>query len=74
MKLYEIYYEVDTGYEYIKNRALVKAERESDALILLRDHINSLSSEHCIHEVFEIKEFFGHLFISDPNLRGKNKL
>ena len=69
MKLFEIYYEVDTGYEYVKSSAIVKANSEDEAIIKLKNYTREVGNEHHITKLFYAKEFKDEIFVSNPNAR-----
>lgn len=61
-KLFYIVYVVDTGYEYLKDEALVIAENCDTAITELKSSIGKLGSDYWVHEVISIEEFRGSVF------------
>ena len=61
-KLFFIEYEVDTGYEHIKDKALINAEDEENAKEILGNFINRIGNEYMISKIFEIDECKNVLF------------
>jgi hypothetical protein len=64
MKQYKIHYEVDTGYDYIRDTAIVKAENETTAVKKLKSYISDTGYEHMVSKVFFINEFTEDIFSS----------
>ena len=62
MKWYLIKYTVDTGWEYYKDTALIKAEDESKAKEYLRKYIGKLGNDYGVGTIFDICEFDGNIF------------
>jgi hypothetical protein len=67
MKYYKIYYEVDTGYDYCKDSAIVKAENKDGAIEKLINHIYNCGYDHHVSEIFYVKEFTDDIFSSRFN-------
>ena len=64
MKPYIIYYEVDNGCYYDKDMAIVFASNESEAVLLLKKHIDSIgcSYSYRVSNIYWAKEFHGTVF------------
>lgn len=62
MKSYYVRYEIDSGYDYVKDVALVFAENEGDARKKINKHVNALGNEYMISEIFSVSEFNGEVF------------
>lgn len=62
MKLYEIFYQVDTGSELCKDYAIVGATNENDAIVKLKAYIISTGYENYVYEVFSVEEFTDDVF------------
>lgn len=62
MKLYEIYYQVNTGSELCKDYAIVKAVTNKEALSKLHSYILTTGYENSIWSVYSVKEFTGDVF------------
>lgn len=60
--LYKIAFEVDDGYSYTRDVALVVADNPDEAKEKLRYLINSIDNETCISEVFNMDVFDGSVF------------
>jgi hypothetical protein len=69
MKYYKIHYEVDTGYDYIKDAAIVKAESTIEAVAKLKYYISDTGYEHMVSKVFSIDEFTEDVFSSRFTLK-----
>lgn len=61
-KWFLIKYEVDTGYEYNRDKALIKAEDETKAKEYLKRYISRLGNDYMVSEIFCITEFTGYIF------------
>lgn len=61
-KWFLIKYEVDTGWDYIKDIALIEAENKIEAQCYLQTYISKLGNEYIVNEIFENEEFVGHIF------------
>ena len=44
MKYYKIYYEVDTGWDYPKDTAIVRADDEDSAVKKLKSYIENIDN------------------------------
>ena len=64
MTYYKIHYEVDTGSDYQRDTALVKAENKESALEKLRPYIWKCGYDCAISEVFSVEEFTDDIFSS----------
>lgn len=62
MKLYEIYYQVDTGSELCKDYAIVRATNENDAIVKLKAYILSTGYENYVYRAFYVREFNDYVF------------
>lgn len=62
MKQYEIHYEVDTGYDYWRDTALVFADDEYSAVRKLKNYISALAHDYMVSEVFYVIEFTKNVF------------
>lgn len=62
MNQYEIYYEVDTGYDYCRDTALVFADNEDSAVRKLKNYISALSHDYMVSEVFYVRRFTKNVF------------
>lgn len=64
MKLYQVLYIVDTGYDHCKDIAIIKAEDEQAATEKLECYIAHSGYEHMVEKILSIKEFTGEVFSS----------
>lgn len=73
MNQYKISYEVDTGWERIKDTAIVKADNEDDAIRKLKYYISSIGNDYFVREVFSVEEFADDIFTNrfKPSKRNK---
>lgn len=62
MNQYKIHYRVDTGWEYLIDTAIVKANNEEEAIEKLKSYISSIDNEYYITSVFSIEEFTEEIF------------
>ena len=62
MRLYEIYYQVDTDSELCKDYAIVRAANENDAIVKLKAYILSTGYENYVYRVFYVREFNDYIF------------
>lgn len=62
MNQYEIHYEVDTGYDYCRDTALVFADNEDSAVRKLKNYISALAHDYMVSEVFFVREFTKNVF------------
>jgi len=62
MKLYKIHYEVDTGFEFRRDTAIVKADNEKLAIEKLETYISSIANDYSVTEVFFVEEFIDEIF------------
>ena len=60
--LYKIEFEVDNGYSYTRDVALVVADNSEEARKKLRNLINSIDIETCVSEIFKTEVFNGNVF------------
>ena len=60
--LYKIEFEVDNGFYYTNDMALVVANNPEEAREKLRHLINSIDSETCVSEIFKTDVFCGSVF------------
>jgi hypothetical protein len=63
-KEYKIKYEINTGYDLVKDFALVKSTDEYSAVEKLKEYVRKLDSEFFIHEIISIEEFHDDIFSS----------
>ena len=61
-KWFLIKYEVDTGWEYNRDTALIEAEDEIEAKEYLERYIGRLGNDYMVNKIFEIREFDGYIF------------
>lgn len=59
---FKIDFEVDNGASYEKDSAIVDAGSFDEAKEALRKYINSIDSETCISQIFNITVFTGSVF------------
>ena len=71
MNYYKIHYEVDTGFEYRRDTAIVKAESRDAAVEKLGAYISSIGNDYTISEVFFVTEFIDDIFSNQFNPRRK---
>lgn len=62
MKIYEIYYQVDTGSELCKDYAIIRATNENDAIVKLKAYILSTGYENYVYRVYSVEEFNDYVF------------
>lgn len=62
MKTFLIKYVVDTGYEYLKDDAIVIGENANIAVESLKNAIGKLGSDYWVHQILDVKEFTGNIF------------
>lgn len=62
MLLYKIQFEVDNGFYYDKDVALVMAHDKEEAIEKLRQMINAINSETCVSMIFDVSVFDGDVF------------
>lgn len=73
MNQYKISYEVDTGWDYIRDVAIVKANNEDDAVKKLKSYISSIVNDYFVNRVFSVEKFVEDIFtnIFKPSNRNK---
>ena len=73
MNQYKISYEVDTGWDYIRDTAIVKANNEDDAVKKLKSYISSIGNDYFVNRVFSVEEFVEDIFTNrfKPSTRNK---
>lgn len=73
MNQYKISYEVDTGWDYIRDAAIVKANNEDDAVKKLKSYISSIGNDYFVNRVFSVEEFVEDIFTNrfKPSTRNK---
>lgn len=59
---YLIKYQVDTGYDYRDDSALIKAESDIQAKDFLYKYIWQFGSDYTVSKFYEIREFDGYIF------------
>ncbi len=62
MNQYEIYYEVDTGYDYCRDTALVFANDKYSAVGKLKSYISAIGHDYMVSEIFFVREFTKNVF------------
>ena len=62
MLLYRIEFEVDNGFSYVRDFALVMAHSAEEANEKLKRFINSIDSETCVSAIFKTTGFDGDVF------------
>ena len=62
MLLYRIEFEVDNGFDYVRDVALVMAHNAEEANEKLKRFVNSIDSETCVSEIFRTDIFSGDIF------------
>ena len=62
MNYYKIHYEVDNGWDYIRDNAIVKANDEDDAIKKLKSYISNIGNDYFVREVFSVEEFVEEIF------------
>ena len=60
--LFLIKYMVDTGWEHIRDTALVVADSEEQSIKKLKGSISKLGNDYFVEHIFEIKRFEGSIF------------
>lgn len=73
MNQYSITYGVDTGYDLVKDTAIVKADNKDAAIRKLKFYISSIGNDYFIREVFSVEEFVEDIFTNrfKPSKRNK---
>lgn len=62
METFIITYTVDTGHDYIKDTAIVKANNRIEAERALRSYIGHIGNEYCLCSIYSIEVFNGSIF------------
>ena len=60
--IYLIDYEVDTGYQYIRDKALVFADCKNTAKYKLSRMIDKLGNEYIVSHYYSVEEFNADVF------------
>lgn len=60
--LYKVHYEIDTGFEFRRDTAIVKAVDKKMAVEKLESFIGSIAMEYMVTEVFFVEEFVDEIF------------
>ena len=68
-KIFIINYEVDTGYDYIRDNAIVRAENEECAKTLLKSKIRSIGNDYFVTKIFSIEPFIHNIFSARYGLK-----
>lgn len=56
-KWFSICYEVDTGYNFVRDKALIHSESKEEAEKLLREYLSKIDEDYIVSKIFEIAEF-----------------
>lgn len=62
MKLYEIFYQVDTGSELCRDFAIVRANSNKEAVAELKSYILTTGYDNRIWNIYSVEEFTGDVF------------
>lgn len=58
-KTFLIKYEMDTGRDFVRDRAIVRASDEEEAKHKLITWVTSFYTHYVVNEIFEVLEFVG---------------
>lgn len=60
--LYLVDYEVDTGWDYVRDQALVFADCKNTAKYRLSEAVEKIGNEYMVTHIHSVKEFSGDVF------------